>query len=67
MKARQLRELSIQELKDKLEDLRKKLMRLNFERGAASVEKPHLFKETKRDIAMILTIIKEKEKKVNKG
>ncbi len=56
-----LRDLSREELIDKLSDLEKKLMELNVQRRTTHVEKPHLFKETKRDIARILTILKEKE------
>lgn len=67
MKARELRELSPQELRDKLEELRKKLMELNFQRRTAHVEKPHLFREVKREIARILSIIKEKEEKEKQG
>jgi large subunit ribosomal protein L29 len=60
MKVHELRNLSPQELKDKLQDLRRQLMELNFKRKIAHVEKPHLFKQIKRDIARVLTIIREK-------
>ncbi len=54
------KDLGVEELKDKLLDLRKKLMELSFQRKTSHVEKPHLFKETRRNIARILTILKEK-------
>ncbi|HDN85630.1 MAG: 50S ribosomal protein L29 [Candidatus Omnitrophota bacterium] len=62
MKAQEIRNLSLEELKDKLEELRKRLMELNFKKKTAHVEKPHQFKQIKKDIARILTVIKEKQK-----
>jgi len=56
MKARELRGLSKEELQDKLNDLNKQLMQLQFKRRSA-VEKPHLFKQVKKDIARILTVM----------
>ncbi len=62
MKASQLRKLSREELETKLKELRKALFDLNFQRKYGKVEKPNLFREYKRDIARILTILKEQEK-----
>ncbi len=59
----EFRNLSEEELKSKLEDLRRQLMELNFQKKIGHVEKPHLFKQIKKDIARILTILKEREKK----
>ncbi|MBU0693823.1 MAG: 50S ribosomal protein L29 [Candidatus Omnitrophica bacterium] len=58
MKARSFRVLSKEELKEKLEGLKKQLMELQFKRRV-KVEKPHLFKQTKKDIARILTVLNE--------
>ena len=60
MKNKEYNDLGIEELKAKLQDLRKKLMELSFQRKISHVEKPHLFKVTKRDIARILTLLREK-------
>lgn len=59
-KTKDLRVLAKEELKEKLNVLNKQLMDLQFKRRTG-VEKPHLFKTTKRDIARILTILKERE------
>jgi len=59
LKVKELRPLSDAELKAKLEDLNKQLMELQFKRRSG-IEKPHLFKQVKKDIARILTIINEK-------
>ena len=60
MKIEELRGLSEQELQDKLDDLNKQLMELQFKRRSG-VEKPHLFKVVKKDIARILTVLNEKQ------
>ena len=62
MRVKDLRNFSKEELKDKLEGCRKNLFDLNFQRKYGKVEKPHLFRETKKDIAKILTVLKEKAK-----
>lgn len=61
MKTRELRALVSEELKGKLQNLEKQLMELQFKRRTG-VEKPHLFKQTKRERACILTILKERQK-----
>ena len=60
MKIEELHGLSVQELQDKLDDLNKQLMELQFKRRSG-VEKPHLFKVVKKDIARILTVLNEKQ------
>ena len=60
MKIKELHGLSKQELEDKLNDLNKQLMELQFKRRSG-VEKPHLFKQVKKSIARIFTVINEKE------
>jgi len=59
MKAKELKDLSKDELKQKLAELHKTQMELDFKRNI-SVEKPHLFKQTKRNIARILTVLNGK-------
>jgi len=61
MKPEFLRSLSREELTTKLKELRKNLFELNFKRKYGKVEKPHLFREYRRDIARILTVLKEKK------
>lgn len=60
MKVKDLRAMSKEELEDKLSDLNKQLMELQFKRRS-NVEKPHLFKQIRKDIARIFTIINEKQ------
>lgn len=65
MKASELRKLTDQELKDKLVELKKKLMNLRFQNAIGSLAKPSDIKATKKDIARILTILKEREIRKN--
>lgn len=55
-KVKDLRDLSKSELNEKLNELHKQFMELQFKRKSG-VEKPHLFKQIRKDIARILTII----------
>jgi len=52
--------LTSQELSDKLKELNKRLMELQFKRKTGA-EKPHLFKQVKKDIARILTFANRKQ------
>lgn len=63
MKASELRKLTEQELKDKLLELKKKLMNLRFQNAIGSLAKTSEIRDTKRTIARILTILKERETK----
>ncbi|HEA83979.1 MAG: 50S ribosomal protein L29 [Thermodesulfobacteriota bacterium] len=61
MKARELREFSIPELKEKLSQLREELFNLRFQKTIHKLENPMRIRQVKRDIARILTILREKE------
>ncbi|OGD28447.1 MAG: 50S ribosomal protein L29 [Candidatus Aminicenantes bacterium RBG_13_63_10] len=59
MKAREYRELSDEELKGKVAELRDQLFKLRFQHSLGQLENPVKLKNIKRDIARIETIIKE--------
>ncbi|QER41470.1 50S ribosomal protein L29 [Thermodesulfobacterium sp. TA1] len=61
MKAHELRELSIPELKEKLANLREELFNLRFQKTIHRLENPMRIRQVKRDIAKVLTVIREKE------
>ncbi|QJA05732.1 50S ribosomal protein L29 [Thermosulfurimonas marina] len=61
MKARELRELSLPELKEKLRELREELFNLRFQKTIHQLENPMRIRQVKRDIARVLTVIREKE------
>jgi len=63
MKVKDIREISSEDLLVKEKELKKELFALNFQRKLGSVEKPSKFKQIKRDIARIFTVLKEREQK----
>ena len=60
-KAKDLRLLSSDDLKQKNKDLKKDLFGLNYQRKLGMVEKPSRFKTIKMDIARIRTVLRERE------
>lgn len=61
MKAEELRQLAVPELKEKLRELREELFNLRFQKSIHQLENPMRIKQVKRDIARVLTVIREKE------
>ncbi|MDP2937645.1 MAG: 50S ribosomal protein L29 [Candidatus Omnitrophota bacterium] len=61
MKAKELRNLSKEELLQKEKAIKEELFKLNMQRYAGRVEKPHMFSLLKRDVARIETILQEKK------
>jgi len=61
MKAKDLRELSREELIAKLNELKEELFNLRMLKSVGRLEQPHRFKQIKKDIARILTILREDE------
>ncbi len=61
MKAKELRNLSKEELLQKIKSIKEELFKLNLQRYAGRVDKPHMFSLYKRDIARIETILQEKK------
>lgn len=60
IKANELRNMTIDEIKLKEETLKKELFNLRTEAEAGRIEKPHKINEVRRDIARCETIIQEK-------
>jgi large subunit ribosomal protein L29 len=63
MKIQELRGLSKEELLLKEKALKDELFKLNDQRYAGRVEKPHKFSLIRKDIARIRTLINEKKAK----
>ena len=61
MQASELRELSPEELIQKLEDLRQELFNLNFQHATGQLENPMRIGQTKKDIARVLTVISQRQ------
>lgn len=62
LEVEELRQLAVEELKDKLDVRKKDLMQLRFQLKTGKLERQSSLGEAKRDIARILTVINEKER-----
>ena len=59
MKATELREMSLVELQDKLNDLKTELFNLRFQLAVNQLDNPMRIKAVKKDIARIMTVLNE--------
>ncbi len=59
MKASEIRALSPDEMDRKVVDLKQELFNLRFQHASGQLENPAKLKQTKRDIARVMTIIRE--------
>lgn len=62
LKMDQLKNLHADELEEKLSQLKKELMQFRFQAKTGKLERQSVIKNTKRDIARVLTVINEKER-----
>ena len=60
MKAKELKNLSVEELTKKLEDLKKDLFMLRMQHATNQLDNPLQLAAVKKDIARVKTIIREK-------
>ncbi|MDT7868243.1 MAG: 50S ribosomal protein L29 [Candidatus Pacebacteria bacterium] len=60
MKAKELREKTIEELRKLERELRKKIQELKMMKALKKLDKPHLLKFARKDLARVLTVINEK-------
>ncbi|WP_372996347.1 50S ribosomal protein L29 [Lutispora sp.] len=63
MKANKIREMSSNELEQKLLELKGELFNLRFQMATGQLENPMRVREVKKSIARIKTILREKELK----
>ena len=60
MKAAELREMTVEQLNDKLAQLKEELFNLRFQLAINQLDKPHKITEVKHDIARVMTVLREK-------
>ena len=60
MKAKELKNLSVEELNAKLDELKKDLFMLRMQHATNQLDNPLQIASTKKDIARVKTIIREK-------
>ena len=65
MKATEVRAMSVEQLNEKLTSLKKDLFFLRMQHATNQLDNPLKIAETKRDIARIKTVIREKEENLN--
>ena len=61
MKANEIREKTNEELAKELDELKRELFKLRFQHATNQLENPMKLRQIKRDIAVIKTIIRERE------
>jgi large subunit ribosomal protein L29 len=65
MKAKEIRELTAEELNLRIEQARKELFNLRMQQASAQLEKPSRIRELRRDVARLQTIQTERENKAS--
>ena len=63
MKAAELRESMMEELERKEQDLRRELFNLRFQQATGEIENPMRIRAIKKDLARVLTVVREKKSK----
>jgi len=66
MKAKEIRQMSDQELNSKLIDLKNELFNLRFQLATGQLDNPMRIKAVRKDIARIKTIMRERELGIRK-
>ena len=65
MNMQEIRDLSMQELEDKIKDLKEELFNLRFQNATNQLDNPMRIVSVKKDIARVKTVLKEKELGIN--
>lgn len=60
MKASEFREMTVQELQTREDELRRELFNLRFQAATGEIENPMRIGTVRKDIARVLTVIAEK-------
>lgn len=60
IKANELRNMTVDEIAQKVEALKKDLFNMRTEAKAGRIEKPHKMRDVRKDIARCETVLKEK-------
>jgi large subunit ribosomal protein L29 len=67
MKPQEIRKLSVEELRNKLEDTREELMKLRFQQVSGQLTDYTRLRLLRRDVARMQTILSETERAAVKG
>lgn len=61
MKTKDLRELTTEEIKNKISENKEEIFNLRFQQATGNLEKPHRIRELRKTVARLKTILKERE------
>jgi large subunit ribosomal protein L29 len=61
MKANEFRDLSVEELENKSQELNKELFNLKFQLATGQLENSARLPQTRKDIARVMTVLREKQ------
>ena len=61
MKITEIKNMSEQDLETKLKDLKAELFNLRFQHSINQLDNPHKIRDTKKDIARVMTVLHEKK------
>ena len=67
MEAKELRELSLEDLTQKRADLREEIGHLKLKRATNRLENPMKLRQSKRDLARVETVLREKALQGERG
>jgi large subunit ribosomal protein L29 len=65
MKVKEIREMTTEEIKSKVEELKKELFNLRFQLAVNNLENTARIREVRRSIAQCKTVLRERELKAN--
>lgn len=60
MKAKEIREMTSEELDKKLAELKEELFNLRFQHSINQLDNPHKIADVKKDIARVMTVLRQK-------
>jgi large subunit ribosomal protein L29 len=67
MRAKELKDLGVEELRQRERELREELMRLRLRRGVGQLENPMKFRTARRTLARVLTALRATEQRGSNG
>jgi large subunit ribosomal protein L29 len=62
MKIAEIKELTIKELETRKREMRQEIFNLRIQQEAGQLEKPHMLRSLRRDVARVDTVLTEKRK-----
>jgi len=67
MQAKEFREMSVDELRQKSAGLREEIAHLRLKRSTSQAENPMKLRDTRRDLARVETVLRERALSTKKG